>query len=223
MVFRWDAKFRDVRYPGAFTGLLNDRRGDWRVLLDTTHGFSYRDVHDSTRVLVDARMIASNTVYTVTVDRISAHRTRMALEEGNRFMCDVEVADLKSYRSCYFSVLQDNGGALSAKNIWVDNVSFTPKDGLPEETCLGRSFPNPFNGGTWIEYDLKRKSPVRILVFDVSGRLTVELEHRAVEAGHHRVFWNGTDRFGRRATSGVYCCAFETPGLNQSVKLVLLR
>ena len=223
MAFRWDAKFLDARRPGAYTGLFNDRRGGWRMVLDTTHGFAYRDSRDSTRVLVDRSMLASGKVYSVTIDRKSVREARLILEEGGRVLCDATVRNLKPCSSCYFGIFQDNGGALSAENVCVDNVSQTQGESVPEETRLCRCFPNPFNGGTSIEYDVKGRSTVRLLVFDGRGRRVADLGRTMEDAGRHEVYWDGRDGSGCRAASGIYFCVLETPKFSQSAKLVLLR
>jgi hypothetical protein len=223
MRFQWKAKFEDVRYPGAYTGLFNGRGGDWRIVLDTTYGLAYRDARDSTRTLVDKSLLLSGRIYTVTVERENVRRTKVTLEDEGGVLFAATIGDLKPYHSCYFGVFQDNGGALSAKNIFVDDVSYEGIEGLPDVTRLRGAFPNPFNPGTRIEYDITERTPVTLRVFDVSGRVVAELRHGVVDAGRYETSWDGKNGSGRPVASGVYFCVLETPGLRESAKLVLLR
>lgn len=223
MRFQWKAKFEDVRYPGAYTGLFNDRGGDWRILFDTSHGLAYRDARDSTRILVDKSLLLSDKIYTVTVERENARKTKVMLENEGGVLFAATIEDLKPYKSCYFGVFQDNGGDLSAKNIFVDDISHESIEGLPEATRLRGTFPNPFSLATCIEYDITERTPVTLRVFDVSGRLVAELQRAVIDAGRYTTWWSGKNGSGRRVASGMYFCVLETPGFSQSAKLVLLR
>lgn len=222
MTFRWDAKFEDVAREGAYTGLFNDRGGDWRILLDTTHGFAYRDVRGSACVLVDRNVLVSGAIYSVTVDRMN-ESARLVLEKDDCLLCDATVKDMKSWRSCYFGVFQDNGGALSAKNVRINIVSQIPGESVPGATRLSRCFPNPFSGDTYIEYDIGERTDIRMCVFDSRGRLVANLECATKDAGRYQAHWNGLDKSGCRAACGVYYCILKTSGFSHGTKLVLLR
>lgn len=66
------------------------------------------------------------------------------------------------------------------------------------------SFPNPFRHETSVSFFLDRPGPVRLRVWDVSGRLVRTLAEREMAAGSQRVHWDGLDSDGRPAPSGVY-------------------
>jgi hypothetical protein len=193
------------------------------MLLDTTHGFAYRDVRDGVRILFGKSRLASGSVYSVTVNRTDDHTARLVLEEEGRVLCDTEVKDLKSCRSCYFGVFQNNGGALSARNVRVGNVLQIQGAAGASVTRLCRCFPNPFAGGTAIQYEIGRRNLVRLRVFDSRGRLVAVIERAMKDVGCYEAYWDGVDHWGRRVASGVYFCVLETPGSNQGMKLVLLR
>jgi len=224
MTFRWEAKFKDARFPGAHTGLFNDRRGDWRILLNTAEGLAYKDSSGATRVLVGSERLASGRLYTVRVEARDAHERDIYLLEDAAEIYAGSIKDAKPFDACYFGVFQDNGGAMSAKNIYVDNVEFSPTvEGRPRVARLFRSFPNPFNDGTTIELDVKSPGRVRLDVYDASGRHVASLADRVVSAGLYRLQWDGRNANGRLAASGVYVCRLEAPGLTQSEKIVLSR
>jgi len=64
---------------------------------------------------------------------------------------------------------------------------------------------------------------VKVLVYDVSGRVVRVLvdEHRP--AGYWRVVWDGRDARGDVAASGVYFYQVTIGDFRQTKKLILLR
>ncbi|MBD3179313.1 MAG: T9SS type A sorting domain-containing protein [Candidatus Latescibacteria bacterium] len=95
--------------------------------------------------------------------------------------------------------------------------------GLPEATRLVSVYPNPFNPATRIKFELSRRSPVRIVIYDVSGRAVRTLKDRVMDPGRHELTWNGINSTGRNVSSGVYFCRMVTDGTSQTLKMVLLR
>jgi hypothetical protein len=83
--------------------------------------------------------------------------------------------------------------------------------------------PNPFRTETSLRFGLTIGTEVEVRVHDVSGRVVRELFAGAVEAGEHRLVWDGRDGAGRRAGPGIYFLRLTAPGLERVVKTVLLR
>ena len=92
---------------------------------------------------------------------------------------------------------------------------------------LGNARPNPFNPRTTIDYSVAAASRVTLRVYDLAGREVRTLVDRDVEAGEHKVVWDGTTDAGQRAASGVYFVRMETAGhagaFRAARKLVLLK
>ena len=86
-----------------------------------------------------------------------------------------------------------------------------------------RSYPNPFNPQTTIEYVVPAEGPVRLAVFDARGRQVRILADGRMPAGTHTVTWDGRDDDGHLLASGVYFLRFEAAGAAQIGKLVLLK
>jgi flagellar hook assembly protein FlgD len=59
-------------------------------------------------------------------------------------------------------------------------------------------------------------------VFDVAGRRVVTLADGRLDAGRHRVEWDGRAATGRRLGSGVYFYRLEAAGLSAVRKVVVL-
>lgn len=72
--------------------------------------------------------------------------------------------------------------------------------------------PNPFNPTTHVELTLSRRSTVRVDVYDTAGRHVRTLHDGSLDAGDHRVRWDGIDASGRRVASGVYLYAVDLQG-----------
>jgi len=74
----------------------------------------------------------------------------------------------------------------------------------PIVTGLGSISPNPTLGGAVVNYSLGRAGPVRVAVFDATGRLVRTLVSGNAARGRYSVNWNGTDMTGRQVPAGVY-------------------
>jgi hypothetical protein len=85
---------------------------------------------------------------------------------------------------------------------------------LPEETVLGRNYPNPFNPSTTIPYRLDRSGMVTMRISDITGREVARPVEEFVAAGGHTVRWDA----GTMA-SGVYLVALvHRPGDGSPVR-----
>lgn len=74
---------------------------------------------------------------------------------------------------------------------------------------LSPNFPNPFNGSTMIEYNLKQSADVRLSIYNIQGELIRILTKQHLETGKHRSIWDGRDTLGAPVTSGVYYSRIE--------------
>ena len=124
----------------------------------------------------------------------------------------------------------DGDGALEAvgSTVVVSNydssqaVGVAPPVGPPSEVQLMLA-PNPFSGGTSVNFSLSHADEVEVGVFDLSGRAVRALQRGRLVAGMHRFDWNGRDEQGRRVAAGVYFVRLEVTGRHVESKLVKLR
>ena len=89
---------------------------------------------------------------------------------------------------------------------------------LPAALFLSQNFPNPFNPSTTIEYSLPRSEYVRLLLYDLAGRLVATIVDGVQEAGDKRV----EIRAGSLAT-GDYFCRLQAGTRSQTRKMLLVR
>ncbi len=89
---------------------------------------------------------------------------------------------------------------------------------------LDQNFPNPFNPVTTISFRLAAPGPVRLKVYDVSGRLVRTLiDEDKATAGDHKTVWNGLDHSGRAAAAGVYFYNLETAGYSRTRRMTMVK
>jgi hypothetical protein len=89
---------------------------------------------------------------------------------------------------------------------------------------LHQNVPNPFNPVTTICYEVPRGGAiVTISVYDAGGRFVRTLIAGAHSSGPKTIEWDGRDERGRSVSSGVYFCRMSAAGLEQTIKMVVLR
>ncbi|MCB9068634.1 MAG: T9SS type A sorting domain-containing protein [Calditrichae bacterium] len=101
--------------------------------------------------------------------------------------------------------IDDNGAALVA-------------DQLPQQFELAQNYPNPFNPQTTIAYALPQSVPVKITVYDATGRLVTTLADGVQQAGEHRIIFDAS-----RYASGVYFYTLHAGNFRQTRKMMLVK
>jgi len=87
---------------------------------------------------------------------------------------------------------------------------------------LGKPFPNPFLRNVRVIYSVPEESRVRIVVYDVSGRLVRVLLDEVKEPGRYELRWSGEDFRGLRLPPGVYFLRMEGRNFKKTRKLGLM-
>ncbi|RPH92342.1 T9SS C-terminal target domain-containing protein [candidate division KSB1 bacterium] len=89
---------------------------------------------------------------------------------------------------------------------------------LPKYPRLHQNYPNPFNAATMIAYDLPADGKVTLRVYDIVGRESAVLKDGFVEAGSHRVMFDGSG-----LASGIYFIRLDAGGITQTRKFLVLK
>ena len=94
---------------------------------------------------------------------------------------------------------------------------------IPNDFMLYNAFPNPFNPGTTIRFDLPEDSFVTIKVYDMVGRHVKSLLKNNISAGRRLIIWDGTNSFEQPASAGTYFYTIKTDRYSQTKKMILLK
>jgi len=81
----------------------------------------------------------------------------------------------------------------------------------------------PFAGRVAIEYGLPRSSPVRLEVYDATGRLVQVVVSGAGQAGYHTAVWKCTDEHGRAVAEGAYFVRLVADDVTLTSKVVKIE
>ena len=122
-----------------------------------------------------------------------------------------------------------NSGYATNYNVW-PSISFLLEENLsidnkllPNAFALHQNYPNPFNPKTVIRYDLPKEATVKILIYDMLGRLVTTLADNKHSAGFKQVHWDATNRFGKKVSAGLYLYTIQADDFRQTKKMILLK
>jgi len=157
-------------------------------------------------------------------------------DEGLFFSDDFHVG--LTYRSEYPFILGDSPEVALRSNTWVGGawapagtdlyikcvVDYgvsgidDPLAGLPDDFEILKSYPNPFNASTVVEYAVTEASNVKVTIFNVLGQEVATLIDSEMQAGQYSVTWNAGN-----VPSGVYFARIDTDQYTHSLKMTLLK
>jgi hypothetical protein len=83
--------------------------------------------------------------------------------------------------------------------------------------------PNPGKGPITLSFSVPSATAISLRIFDATGREVVQVDGYSVQAGRHRIVWNGKDANGRAVASGVYLARLQTQTMSRVQKLVVLK
>jgi len=134
----------------------------------------------------------------------------------------------------YYHMLSDSTGADLAwaatfngeQDVYYVRIP-NPSAGLAREGAqsvhLYAAFPSPFTGSTTVAFDLPPAGAhVRLEVFDPGGRQVAILVDATLEGGRHVTRWDGIDRTGGVAASGLYFCRIQAGGTTETRRMIRL-
>ena len=93
----------------------------------------------------------------------------------------------------------------------------------PAAFALYPNFPNPFNPGTTIGYDLAEAGAVRLEIYDVAGKLVRLLESGEKAAGAYQVVWDGRNDQNQPVSAGAYFCRLSAGSFQRTHKMMILK
>ena len=94
---------------------------------------------------------------------------------------------------------------------------------MPNDIILEQNFPNPFNPQTEVQYHIASRVHVSLKVYSILGIEVATLAEGPHESGTYRTRWNGVDRMGREASSGLYLLHLVAGDRISVRKMLLVR
>ncbi len=97
---------------------------------------------------------------------------------------------------------------------------------LPRSFALHANYPNPFNPGTTITFDLpatRAFHTVDISIYNLLGQKVRLLASGEMEPGYKTMYWDGSDNSRNHLPSGTYFLVLRTADYSASRKMLLLR
>ena len=117
----------------------------------------------------------------------------------------------------YNFILLEHAGEVTVST---DPISFI----APSDYKLSQNYPNPFNPNTTIEYSIPINRKVSVKVYNITGQLINTLiDNQMVNAGTHKVVWNGKNNLGRKVSTGMYLYSLEWAGMKKVKSMTLLK
>lgn len=106
-----------------------------------------------------------------------------------------------------------------APTVGVDQFSI-----LPENYSLEQNYPNPFNPTTSIRYAIPESIAMELVVYDIRGREVIVLnDGRLQSAGWYEINWNGVNKFGDPAPTGLYFAVMQAGNYRAIIKMMHLK
>ena len=135
-------------------------------------------------------------------------------------------------RQQFYSLIIPNGKTIQKLELDPDNwilkkISEIRLDSLgngiiPNEFYLHPVYPNPFNAGVTIRFDLENEGEVQLNIFDILGNHIWQQSGYFV-SGAHFIKWDGKDQLGNKIPSGTYVVEVNNGILVKNRKMLLLK
>ena len=89
---------------------------------------------------------------------------------------------------------------------------------IPKDYALDQNYPNPFNPVTTIKFALPKSSPVKLVIYDITGREVAVLVNGSLPAGYHSVQWDA-----RNVPSGMYIYRITAGSFTQTKRMMVIK
>jgi len=139
----------------------------------------------------------------------------------NSGLCDnnVNAIAVEKNNTIWFGT--DNGVSRYTGEIITTSVD--EENQTPEVLPKIKSYPNPFNPSTTIEFSLPQSGFTTLTIYNISGQKIKELTAEYLTAGTHTLLWNGKNDSGADVASGIYLFRLEAGKTALSHRMMLLR
>ncbi|MGD1044439.1 MAG: T9SS type A sorting domain-containing protein [Bacteroidota bacterium] len=224
----------------TFTGLLENKKYYWRVLVKSTAGLGpwseqwsfITELPPAKPQLVDAIPIQNQPSVTFRWKQVkdadqyfiqvSYMQSFGALNNRDSTTSDT-VKTLTGFyegQNFYWRVQAKN---LAGFGPWSDASNFTvtsvvKEEEIPTEYSISQNYPNPFNPTTKLKFALPQRSLTKLIIYDLLGREVQTLINKELEAGYHEINFDAN-----KIPSGIYFYRIQSGDFIQTKKMILIK
>lgn len=97
-------------------------------------------------------------------------------------------------------------------------VGIINQNNIAEYFELNQNYPNPFNPVTNISFSVAKSQIVKVIVYDINGKLVEVLLDKFINSGNYNIMFDGS-----KLSSGVYFYKIQTEGFSDTKKMILAK
>ncbi|MEZ5357397.1 MAG: FlgD immunoglobulin-like domain containing protein [Candidatus Zixiibacteriota bacterium] len=112
---------------------------------------------------------------------------------------------------------------ISGSTNFIVDVNERNPNQRPIECQLSQNYPNPFNAGTIIAFTLTRANYTELTIYNLLGEIVATPVAGQLPAGKHSFQWDGTDKSGIIAPSGVYFYQITSGEFSAGKPMIMLK
>jgi hypothetical protein len=218
-----------LRFAAANAGVellrvdFSDRVGDW--------DFKHAQIDNASKTVVLGLISELVNVRPAADLKVSAPgSTQVAdlvfrVEEGSHPEFSTFTTEAPAHRLTFLYNRMDTGKPVVAELTpeFESSMSFRQDHPqLPGEFALSQAYPNPFNPTTSFTLTLPEASDYTVRIFNVSGQLVKSMAGH-LDAGTHRVTWDGRSTQGQPVASGTYFFSAQAGSFQETRRMTLLK
>lgn len=208
-------------FINSLTGFASTLRGS---IYQTTNGGNdwITKLAGTNQILFEVRFPDANTGFTAGFDK----RVLKTTDQGtswNLLALPPNITPSIYFTSVNFRdintgwLIGSNGTILKTTNGGIVGLEHTGNT-VPTNYKLLQNYPNPFNPTTTIEFELPQSSNVKLVVFDIIGRVVENLIDQQLNSGSYKYIFDGS-----KLSSGVYYYKLSAKDFTETKKFVLTK
>ncbi len=132
---------------------------------------------------------------------------------------DDQIATVDTARNRIYASIEHFSTIVVKQAVGKTSVNEFQTDREDEFTC----YPNPFRTSTKIQFKLEEKADVVLSIYNLFGQEIKVLAKEELPSGQHKFTWNGSQKNGTKATSGIYLVRFIKDGEVSKVQRIVLN
>jgi murein DD-endopeptidase MepM/ murein hydrolase activator NlpD len=228
----------ELRYPGSEAVIEIDLASGNPVTINVVNNLQLgKEVE--IRLLpngeADSKLVAFNTLQSSQVDvgkeayflgALNAPNAKVVLKKNSQLRGAICANEIVVERDCLFLHHDSPGSLPGPGNLPKSSESEESEVSESEVVAsyeLAQNYPNPFNPSTVISFQLPVDSEASLKIYNLNGQLVKLLVAGKLEAGRHKVVWDGKNEAGVPVASGVYVYVLKAGDFTAQRKLVLMK